>query len=1395
MVTKAADLRKIADPLKEAVVDSILNNLAARVSGKGEFCRVIVNARPSDLLVSGFIVPLPEELRDEDEETNPLQINAHGLDFHASTGSLHKPIKLHLKGSIYLRIFPTASEMAMGGNLAPVIPPRHEIARDLRDRTRAGMDALRAELRVERFKERSHPEWDKRLTELRKKLHADIGLPFEKEDTQDTTPPPEESDRDATRESGDENDTKSGGTRSLYGPDDLYQPVEPPQKWLRLDLDLPEFEIALADCDAGRLKAINDQLNAAITAQIKSWLEATGKHPGSENVAYKSGSKILPSHLANWPAYLQAACQNDKPFAVPEIDIRWVISHTADPLRPGRELVHVAVENYSPHPVSRTIAKEVERCLFQVGVSVTLPDGLLEPLLLDRVKPSYRYNEYLEYPALGFNCGVASNREPDKHVLSTTWSPRYVLPRIVPSEVPAERRFAELAKPEGIAALAPLVPAFRRWIEEAKVGTNVDAGVAGPNAAELLAKEHAKFAVDLKLWDEECSAIDRGIRLLQESRKHWSGPGPQADPKGIPFEAWLTLNGAMAEVGRDKYDSWRLFQVAFIVSMIPTVATRIPGFYSYYLEPDAAQQANAVTLLYFATGGGKSEAFLGLLLFALVFDRLRGKERGVSALMRYPLRLLTLQQARRTMRVLAAGEVQRINRKHRGEPLSLGFWVGGTNTPNWRRNPEIADVPTLEKWPVEKENELAGLESYEKRKKAWLKLESCPFCGSATVLRRAPKRDGGILGHYCTAIDDKCAWRKQYPQRRPLPFYIVDEDIYAVAPSVLLGTVDKLAVIGQSFKTIRKVFGMFGMAPYMEDATGHLNSPIGKSEWEAAAAEKLQPMYPAFSSGKRAFFDPFPSLLIQDEAHLLEESLGTFAGLFESALEAGLDRLAPLLGAELAMDPLTGKRRRIKVIAASATVSEPERQMRHLYQRDATRQFPYPGPSLYSSFYATPKLPRIADPDNARLTIQDIEKRANSARIYSAIVTNGHRHTVSVASILGQYHLLITQLYESLRTRGDEGEAAARTALEQWLSDSALRPIYISAIRSASRDQLLSLIDLHRIALTYVTNKKGGDQVIDTERAEFEDVHRNAGFDNETIKTRLISGAVSASEIQEVVAEAERRVKPGQEFPSLSETLRSIIATSAVSHGVDVEEFNAMFFAGLPSDIAEYIQASSRIGRTHVGFSLLIPVPQRQRDRFVVEIFDIYHRFLERMVLPAAVDRWAEKAILRVMPSVIQEYLCGVSRFIEIAGATVAQKGSIPDMRKTSDFKSYLDDPNNRDALVSFLIDALGLAIKPPVEGLPYYKSMVSKELNEYRKAMADTHMAASALKDFFELRKAELRPMTSLRDVDLNGVISAGWTDVTGHRTRSETTAAVMDFIRRGKFSETDAEEDSEED
>src|SRR5277367_5690217 len=97
----------------------------------------------------------------------------------------------------------------------------------------------------------------------------------------------------------------------------------------------------------------------------------------------------------------------------------------------------------------------------------------------------------------------------------------------------------------------------------------------------------------------------------------------------------------------------------------------------------------------------------------------------------------------------------------------------------------------------------------------------------------------------------------------------------------------------------------------------------------------------------------------------------------------------------------------------------------------------------------------------------------------------------------------------------------------------------------------------------------------------------------------------------------------------------------------------------MPSDIAEYIQASSRVGRTHVGFSLLVPTPQTRRDRFVVEVHESFHRLLERMIAPPAVERWADRAIERTIPSLVQTWLAGVYFQQEFARAALDRKGDI----------------------------------------------------------------------------------------------------------------------------------------
>ncbi|UIF88888.1 hypothetical protein KAF44_26870 (plasmid) [Cupriavidus necator] len=850
----------------------------------------------------------------------------------------------------------------------------------------------------------------------------------------------------------------------------------------------------------------------------------------------------------------------------------------------------------------------------------------------------------------------------------------------------------------------------------------------------------------------------------------------------------------MAKVAAGKgYDEWRLFQLAFILASIPAFATRIREFHDFY-TPEVAKHADAVTLLYFSTGGGKSEAFLGLLVFVLLLDRLRGKLRGVSALMRYPLRLLTLQQARRTFTAMAAAEEERYHRGHPGEPFSLGFWVGGSNTPNWHTTEGYTDVDTVHDVAPSAEVSHRETQPYKSARERWLKLSSCPFCGSKSgsmlALRRKLGGGGNALGHYCTAPKTKCSWNERFDEPTPLPFYIVDEDIYDLAPSVLLGTVDKLSALGQSQGTIRKFFGMFGFAPFTETATGRLYVPMLNKDWEGRPDAGTKTLFPTYEKGEKLFFDPFPSLLIQDEAHLLDESLGTFSGLFESALEAAFDQLAHLYNGELAYEPDSNERRRIKVIAASATVSEPQRQMRNIYQRQNTVRFPYPGPDLYSSFYAAPKQPDDTPDDQERASISESETELRSrwARVYGSILTNGHRHTVSMASVLGHYHLVITSLYERLRSEDVGRQESAREELVRWVSPGPLQAQFTRLLKAADPAVLLTLVDLHRIALTYVTNKKGGDQVIDTEKTQFEKLHEAAGISGQLLASELISGAVSAAEIQEVVRRAEARVAVDKEFPDLNDTLRSVIATSAISHGVDVEEFNAMFFAGLPSDIAEYIQASSRVGRTHVGFSLLVPVPQRYRDRFVLEIHDIFHRFLERMILPAAVDRWAEKALVRVMPSFFQEYVCGINAIEALCAADDPAKRNVPTNSMAADARAYMSSPANVKATEAFMEKALGLHFMPSPEGKKYYKALLKGQLNHYRQDLdVDKFVNATKLVKFFEVRDTRLRRMTSLRDVDQPGFIRESSIDAASKRVAPGATARVMTFIRKGSGADID--------
>jgi hypothetical protein len=389
----------------------------------------------------------------------------------------------------------------------------------------------------------------------------------------------------------------------------------------------------------------------------------------------------------------------------------------------------------------------------------------------------------------------------------------------------------------------------------------------------------------------------------------------------------------------------------------------------------------------------------------------------------------------------------------------------------------------------------------------------------------------------------------------------------------------------------------------------------------------------------------------------------------------------------------------------------------------------------------------------------------------------------------------ISDLFVALIEGGAAGFARALSLLLEHVSDGPLGAIHRAALTHSRPAELATLIDLHRIALTYVTNKKGGDQILAAEAEETRKLHEDCGIEFTDLRSRLISGAVDPGEIQDAVRAAQERPAVGSAFPPLGDSLRSIVATSAISHGVDVDELNAMCFAGLPSDVAEYIQASSRVARTHVGFCLLIPTPQRRRDRYVVEVFDSFHRFLERMVQPAAIDRWAGRAIERTVPSLFQAYLCGVLPSREILEFPVADKVRAHD-------NDFIEDIRERDRqergklrihLEAFACRAVGLDGDFAPTGERYYRELLSNKLRDLLNSVLDARYRGSALRRYFDGEQSSLRrPMTSLRDVDQAGVIRGGGSHVAP--LPGELLSEVMSFIRHGDATLADDIDDGEE-
>jgi hypothetical protein len=1410
---KIVDLNRIPTGLvgyitdaKEGLVDALLNLTWQRCSGTGPDGETVYGTKPSLRFVSGFLLPRYEETGQEDE-TSDIHLSTHGLDCQIAADAKGS-VAIRISFSIYVRALPDWSDL-----VRPELDlyPNPRLRKELEEAIREAMKERLAEAKVEEARKPADQRRDHRelQQEIYRALLAEHGVrvsadgvvadsDYRGKDIGDSSQDEEPDNRDT---SGEEDVARLAAQqgRYIFDNDLAAQEVDVPQKWRRLPVILEPFSADLSDEEGmqAALAAWSQRMRAAVTQTVAAWIEGDE----GRDWAYRPKT-IRPSHYRDgeaWKAFLlelRKLAPSVKEVA-PTLDgLLLTVQFDPDLRDPGRRNLRIMLENNSKE-VAKRKRERFDHAIHQVHLAVDIPAAVHRSLKLDRVEASYRFRDFLSYPAIGINCGVAELRFNQTLRLATTWMPRYQQPRIVPNEIDNVPTQFKILGAEGFdpARLRLLVDAYQTWIKTE--GKNLDPA-HGVEDADDADREREKFRDDLANYELEAQRIALGIALLEFAYKRFRQEVGCREAQ--PYRAWLLLNRTFMEAGKERgVDSWRLFQLAFVLTHIPTVVSRMVEYAKTpWFDPEFDEET--ATLLYFPTGGGKSEAFFGLVVFNLFLDRLRGKSVGVTALIRYPLRLLTLQQAQRLLALLMRAEMLRRVSSIEGHPFEIGFWVGSGNTPNSPEDPRLDPVPHLD--DPKNRNDDNPTADYREVNGSFNKIPICPLCKQETGLRRMSFGTADEVGIVC--FSKECRWNVE-TKASPLPFLIVDRDIYRHAPAVLLGVIDKLALIGQHPATINRVMGMFGLARWQESDTGRFVTPSRKMLKEGPATNNCEPLAPAYQNGREVFCDPFPSLIIQDEAHLLEESLGTFAGLFETMLEQLFVRGADLLGDRVARSPFGARLVRLpKVVAATATVSVPQQQFGALYQR-RHMLFPHPGTSIYRSFYSIPAVP----PNPARRGLGGGDPHAPEIeapwmRIYASIMTNGRNHTVTTVSVLAAYHLAITELWQDLLDDGRR-DAAVQRVLDSLSSNSPLTVFHAQAIRACAEGDagiMPTFVDLMRISLTYVTNKKGGDQVIDAFREEVAKIHQRYGRKLLQLHTRLISGGVDVAQIQEIMRDAEGIQRPGDDFPDLEQSLRNIVATSAISHGVDVDKFNAMFFAGMPNDIAEFIQASSRVGRMHVGFSLLIPTPHARRDRYIVETHDVFHRFLERMIAPPAITRWAASAHDRVLTSLFQAWLCGWAEQKLFSEQSDKDKERAPTFETVDDVRRLLTGtalPGAAKDFMEFAVVALGvpgrgvrrLGAAPHPE---YYDGRIrnlTKELTDQFR----TSYTTTRLSDYWEGAPVGQRPMTSLRDIDEAGRFVAA-RPFGGHHLKGDDEQALLKnalrIVRRqsGRVSELDSEE-----
>ena len=676
------------------------------------------------------------------------------------------------------------------------------------------------------------------------------------------------------------------------------------------------------------------------------------------------------------------------------------------------------------------------------------------------------------------------------------------------------------------AALRPLSASYREWIEARRNGIGALDGRRRDIAEELL-----------RSADVAAGRMERGIAALA---------GDDA-----VLDAFRVANRTVARALRQRLGieapRWRAFQLAFILLNLPGIA-----------EPHGADR-EVVDLLFFPTGGGKTEAYLGLAAFTLVLRRLRHPGdgglagAGVSVVMRYTLRLLTLDQLGRAAGLVCALELERESNPARYGPwaFEIGLWVGKAATPNLlgRKGDGRSDSAR---------SKVVRFQADPRNNPSPIPLENCPWCNARfepTSFVLEPNADHPrTLRLVCSRF--QCAFSGD----RPLPVVAVDEPLYRRLPAFLIATVDKFA----SLPWVGPSGVLLGGAD--RHGTDGFYGPAEPGQG-ARLAEPLPP----------------PELIIQDELHLISGPLGTMVGLYETAIESLVTR------------EIDGRTVRPKIVASTATVRRAQDQIQALFGRASTQVFPPPGPDRRDACFA-----RV------------VSAAERPARRYLGMAASGRNPKVLMRRVLVPLMAAAERAY-----RDAGGHRNRENPADPYMTVLA----YFNSLRELGGGRRIVEEEVQNTLKEYGARRRIGEP---------HGVFRDRRSFSEVVE---LTSRVSTNR----VAEARRRLDRRFHEP---DRVDCAIATNMISVGLDIQRLGLMVVLGQPKSHAEYIQATSRVGRDdrRPGLVLTLLNVHKPRDRSHYERFRHYHETFYRSVEAGSVTPFAARALDRGFAGALVAY-------------------------------------------------------------------------------------------------------------------------------------------------------------